>query len=184
MSSILYTYFYQIVDLFYVKIIMGLKGEQKMADKNPLLSDFIEELKDQNNGSNLNKHIAIFYNDWSLNPYDDDDYSERVQIKGDVLKNINSKEFQNYKVLWYDPYIFNPNFIEICVECTSKTITLTDSELKELGGLLNSRISECLDDSLVNPFEEEKQKAKGQINKYKRLYNKIIKRIYKVEGDE
>lgn len=95
---------------------MGLKGEQKMTDKNPLLSDFLKELKVQFNGANLNKYIAIFYNDWSLNPYDDDDYSERVRIKGDVLKNINPKEFQNYKVLWYDPYIFNPNFIEICVK--------------------------------------------------------------------
>lgn len=87
-----------------------------MSKEYPSLSDFIEELKDQNNGSNLNKYIAIFYNDWSLNPYDEDDYSERVQIKGDVLKNINSKEFKNYEVLWYDQYIFNPNFIEICVK--------------------------------------------------------------------
>ena len=84
-------------------------------EEKPLLSDFLEELKTQCNGIHLNKYIAIFYNDWSLNPYDDDDYSERVRIEGDVLKNINSKEFQNYKVLWYDPYIFNPNFIEICV---------------------------------------------------------------------
>lgn len=38
MSSILYTYFYQIVDLFYVKIIMGLKGEQKMTDEEILRS--------------------------------------------------------------------------------------------------------------------------------------------------
>ena len=94
---------------------MGLKGEQKMTDKNPLLSNFIEELKVQYNGSNLNKHIAIFYNDWSLNPDDEDDYSERVQIKGDVLKNINSKELKNYEVLWYDQCTFNPDFIEICV---------------------------------------------------------------------
>lgn len=86
-----------------------------MKEKHPLLSDFIEELKVQYNGSNSNKHIAIFYNDWSLNPYDDDDYSERVQIKGDVLKNINSKEFKNYEVLWYDQCVFNPYFIEICV---------------------------------------------------------------------
>ena len=77
---------------------------------------FLEELKVQYNGSNLNKYISIFYNDWSLNPYDEDDYSERVSIKGDVLKNINSKEFQNYEVLWYDPYVFDPNFIEICVK--------------------------------------------------------------------
>ena len=46
-------------------------------------------------------------------------------------------------------------------------LEFTDSELKELEGLLNSAISECLDDSLVNPFEEEKQKAKEQANKYK-----------------
>lgn len=87
-----------------------------MQDNHPLLSDFLEELKVQNNGSNLNKYISIFYNDWSLNPYDEDDYSERVGIEGDVLKNINSKEFQNYKVLWYDSYIFNPTIIEICVK--------------------------------------------------------------------
>ena len=31
-----------------------------MTDKNPLLSDFLEELKVQYNGSNSNKHIAIF----------------------------------------------------------------------------------------------------------------------------
>lgn len=158
---------------------MGLKGEQKMTEENPSLSDFLEELKVQNNGANLNKLIAIFYNDWSLNPYDDDDYSERVQIKEDVLKNINSKEFQNYEVLWYNQSVFNPNFIEICVECTSKTVTLTDSELKELGGLLNCAISECLDDSLVCPFEDEKQKAKEQASVYKKLYNKIIKNIFK-----
>lgn len=90
--------------------------EKDMSKEHHLLSDFLEELKVQYNGSNLNKYISIFYNDWSLNPYDDDDYSERVQVKGDVLKNINSKELQNYKVLWYDPYIFNPNFIEICVK--------------------------------------------------------------------
>lgn len=60
-----------------------------------------------------------------------------------------------------------------------KTVTLTDSELKELEGLLNSAISECLDDSLVYPFEEEKQKAKEQAIIYKKLYNKIIKPIYK-----
>ena len=64
-----------------------------------------------------------------------------------------------------------------------KTVILNDSELKELGGLLNSAISECLDDSLVNPFEEEKQKAKEQANKYKELYNKIIKPIYKEDDN-
>ena len=60
-----------------------------------------------------------------------------------------------------------------------KILKFTDSELKELEGLLNSAISECLDDSLVFPFKEEKQKAKEQANKYKKLYNKIIKNIFK-----
>ena len=102
-----------------VKSIVEIITECDRKDMNkehPLLSDFLEELKAQYNGSNLNKRISIFYNDWSLNPDDEDDYSERVHIKGDVLKNINSKEFQNYKVLWYDQCVFNPNFIEICVE--------------------------------------------------------------------
>ena len=58
-----------------------------------------------------------------------------------------------------------------------KTLEFTDSELKELEGLLNSAISECLDDSLIYPFEEEKQKAKEQANIYKKLYNKIIKNV-------
>ena len=58
-----------------------------------------------------------------------------------------------------------------------KILEFTDSELKELGGLLNSAISECLDDSLIFPFEEEKQKAKEQANIYKKLYNKIIKNV-------
>ena len=87
-----------------------------MNEEKPLLSDFLEELKTYKEGAFLDKTISIFYNDWSLNPYDEDDYSERVSIKGDVLKNINSKEFQNYEVLWYDPYVFDPNFIEICVK--------------------------------------------------------------------
>ena len=87
-----------------------------MQDNHPLLSDFLEELKVQCNGSNLNKYVSIFYNDWSLNPDDEDDYSERVGIEGDVLKNINSKEFKNYEVLWYDQCVFHPNFIEICVK--------------------------------------------------------------------
>ena len=87
-----------------------------MNEENPLLSDFLEELKTYKEGALLDKTISIFYNDWSLNPYDEDDYSERVGIEGDVLKNINSKEFKNYEVLWYDQSVFNPNFIEICVK--------------------------------------------------------------------
>ena len=113
-----------------------------MQDNHPLLSDFLEELKVQYNGSNLNKYISIFYNDWSLNPYDEDDYSERINIKGDVLKNINSKEFQNYKVLWYDPYIFDSNFIEICV--------------KEMKWKMKDKIQEALEN--MNFFETKEVK--------------------------
>lgn len=64
-----------------------------------------------------------------------------------------------------------------------KTLEFTDSELKELSKLLNSAISECLDDSFIYPFEEEKQKAKEQANIYKKLYNKIIKNIFKEGWD-
>ena len=62
-----------------------------------------------------------------------------------------------------------------------KTITLTDEELKELGGLLNMGISEFLDTSFVIPFESGKQQAIKQANIYKSIYNKLIKPIYKVE---
>lgn len=78
-----------------------------------LLSDFLQRLKET---TYFDKFIAIFYNDWSLNPYDDDDYSERVVIKTAMLSKINPNEFQSYKVLWYDQYIFNPGIIEICVK--------------------------------------------------------------------
>ena len=84
-----------------------------MNQENPLLSDFLQRLKET---TYFDKFIAIFYNDWSLNPYDDDDYSERVVIKTAMLSKINPNEFQSYKVLWYDQYIFNPGIIEICVK--------------------------------------------------------------------
>lgn len=62
-----------------------------------------------------------------------------------------------------------------------KTITLTEEELKELGELLNTEISDYLDTSLVIVHEEGKQLAIRQANLYKKLYNKIIKPIYKVD---
>ena len=52
-----------------------------MQNNHPLLSDFLEELKVQNNGSNLNKYISIFYNDWSLNLYDEDDTEDDNERK-------------------------------------------------------------------------------------------------------
>ena len=64
-----------------------------------------------------------------------------------------------------------------------KTITLTDEELKELGGLLNVGISDFLDTSFVIGSEDGKQHAIRQANIYKRIYNKIIKNIYKVEEE-
>lgn len=77
-----------------------------------LLSDFLQRLKET---TYFDKLISIFYNDWSLNPDYEDDYSERIGIKTAMLSKINPNEFQSYKVLWYDQYIFNPNIIEICV---------------------------------------------------------------------
>ena len=77
-----------------------------------LLSDFLQRLKET---TYFDKLISIFYNDWSLNPYDEDDYSERIGIKTAKLSKLNPNEFQSYKVLWYDQYIFNPGIIEICV---------------------------------------------------------------------
>ncbi len=62
-----------------------------------------------------------------------------------------------------------------------KTIVLTDDELKELKGLLNTAISGFLDDSLVVPFECQRKVAIKQANKYKRLYNRIIEPTYKEE---
>lgn len=59
--------------------------------------------------------------------------------------------------------------------------TLTEEELKALGELLNTEISDYLDTSLVIVHEEGKQLAIRQANLYKSIYNKLIKPIYKVE---
>ena len=83
-----------------------------MKQEKPLLSDFLQRLKET---TYFDKLISIFYNDWSLNPDYEDDYSERIGIKTAMLSKINPKKFQSYRVLWYDQYIFNPNLIEICV---------------------------------------------------------------------
>ena len=87
-----------------------------MSQEKPLLSDFLEELKVYKEGAFLDKTISIFYNDWSLNPYYDDDYSERVDIRTAKLKNLNSQEYKSYKVAWWDQSHIVPNFVEICVE--------------------------------------------------------------------
>ena len=87
-----------------------------MNEETPLLSDFLEELKVYKEGAFLDKTISIFYNDWSLNPYYDDDYSERVDIRTAKLKNLNPKEYQSYKVAWWDQSHIVPNFVEICVK--------------------------------------------------------------------
>ena len=62
-----------------------------------------------------------------------------------------------------------------------KTVTFTDKELRELGGLLNSAISECLDDSLITSNKEEKHRAINQSEIYKKIYNKLINSLYKVK---
>lgn len=87
-----------------------------MSQKKPLLSDFLEELKKLNEGAFLDKTISIFYNDWSFNPYEEDDYAERVSIETAKLKDIDTTKFKSYEVLWYDQCPYNPNFVEICVK--------------------------------------------------------------------
>ena len=98
----------------------NITNPELLSQVNPqnaeLLSDFLEELKVQNNGSNLNKYISIFYNDWSLNPYDEDDYSERVDIITIKLKDIKPKDYKAYTVMWWDKSRFLTNFVEICVK--------------------------------------------------------------------
>lgn len=86
-----------------------------MSQEEPLLSNFLEELKVYKEGAFLDKIISIFYNDWSLNPYDEDDYSERVSIETAKLRDLNSKKFKSYKVEWCDLSVCDPNFLEICV---------------------------------------------------------------------
>lgn len=58
---------------------------------------------------------------------------------------------------------------------------LTEEESKELGGFLHSIISDYLDFNLIDVTDEVKQQAIRQANTYKRIYNKLIKPIYKVE---
>ena len=87
-----------------------------MKDKQLLLSDFLEELKKLNEGVFLDKTISIFYNDWSLNPDYEDDYSERVSIETAKLRDIDTTEYKSHRVVWSDQSPYNPNFVEICVE--------------------------------------------------------------------
>ena len=87
-----------------------------MNEEKPLLSDFLEELKEFKEGAFLDKTISIFYNDWSLNPDYEDDYSERVSIETAKLKDIDTTKFKSYKVLDSWQNTFDPNFVEICVE--------------------------------------------------------------------
>lgn len=87
-----------------------------MSKEKPLLSDFLEELKAYKEGAFLDKTISIFYNDWSLNPYFEDDYSERVFITMAKLKDIKPEEFKAYRVAWWDQSIYVSNFVEICVQ--------------------------------------------------------------------
>ena len=87
-----------------------------MSQEEPLLSDFLEELKVYKEGVFLNKTISIFYNDWSLNPDYEDDYSERVSIETSKLRDLNSQEFKSYQLVWWDLSAYNPNFVEICVK--------------------------------------------------------------------
>lgn len=87
-----------------------------MNEENPPLSDFLEELKTYKNGAFLDKTVSIFYNDWSLNPDYEDDYSERVSIETAKLKDIDPKKYKPHQVVWWwDLSMYVSNFVEICV---------------------------------------------------------------------
>ena len=87
-----------------------------MSQEKPLLSDFLEELKTFKEGAFLDKTISIFYNDWSLNPDDEDDYSERVDIETAKLRDLNPKEYKSYRVAWWDQSVYVSNLVQICVK--------------------------------------------------------------------
>ena len=87
-----------------------------MNKENPLLSDFLEELKVYKEGAFLDRTISIFYNDWLLNPDGEDYYSKRVTIAIAKLKNLNPKEYKSYRVEWWDQSVFISNFVDICVQ--------------------------------------------------------------------
>lgn len=87
-----------------------------MSQEKPLLSDFLEELKTFKEGAFSDKTISIFYNNWSLNPDSEDDYSERVSIETAKLRDLNPKEYKSYRVTWWDQSVFIPNFVDICVK--------------------------------------------------------------------
>lgn len=93
-----------------------------MNEENPLLSDFLEELKTYKEGAFLDKTISIFYNDWSLNPDYEDDYSERVDILTIKLKDIKPEEFKAYTVMWWDQSRYVSDFVEICVKKKNRDI--------------------------------------------------------------
>ncbi len=99
-----------------------LKDSEMNQDEEPLLSDFLEELKTYKEGAFLDKTISIFYNDWSLNPDYEDDYSERVDILTIKLKDIEPKEYKVYTVMWWDQSIYVSNFVEICVKKKNRDI--------------------------------------------------------------
>lgn len=87
-----------------------------MSQEKPLLSDFLEELKTFKEGAFLDKTISIFYNDWSLNPDFEDDYSERVSIETTKLRDLNSERFKSYRVAWWDQSVYVSNLVQICVK--------------------------------------------------------------------
>ena len=86
-----------------------------MREEHPLLSEYLDKLKKWKKWSFLDKTISIFYNDWTLNPDYEDDYSERVSIETAKLRDLNSEKFKSYRVVWSDLSPYNPNFVEICV---------------------------------------------------------------------
>lgn len=123
----------------------------------------------------MDKTISIFYNDWSLNPYYDDDYSERVTITITKLKDIKPEEFKAYTVMWWDQSIYVSNFVEICVRnFNMKTLEFTSSELSTFKKLLKWGIETSWDNYYASIDEEDKEGFKRLATKYEKMYNKFF----------
>lgn len=60
-----------------------------------------------------------------------------------------------------------------------KTITLTDEEVQLLREILNSKISNYLDDFYEISSDEDHRVFNPKADLYKRIYNKIVAHIFK-----
>lgn len=59
-----------------------------------------------------------------------------------------------------------------------KTVTLTDEEVQELREILNSKISNYLDDFYEISSDEDHHEFNPKADLFKSIYNKIVARVF------